>query len=70
MPRKGDCHSKLKEGSKMSNATQQDDEPAPLNKLDKAMRGLAGTPRKEADPEAKKERRRKAKSKGMKPKES
>lgn len=50
----------------MSDATQRDAEPAPLNELDKALKGIVGTDKAEVDAEAKKEQRRKAK--GKKPK--
>lgn len=52
----------------MSNATQRDDEPAPLSELDKALKGIVGTDKAEVDAEAKKAQRRKAKSKGKAPK--
>ncbi len=61
---------KIEKGSKMSDATQRDDEPAPLSELDKAMKGIVGTDKTEVDAEAQKEQRRKAKSKGKKPKDS
>lgn len=54
----------------MSNATQQDDEPAPLSELDKALKGIVRTDKAEVDAEERKEQRRKANSKGKKPKES
>lgn len=43
-------------------------QPAPLSELDKALKGIVGTDKAEVDAEAKKEQRRKAKSKGKKPK--
>lgn len=52
----------------MSNATQQDDEPAALSEPDKALKGILGTDKAEVDAEERKEQRRKANSKGKKPK--
>lgn len=45
---------------------QQSNKLASFDKVEKTLRGLVGTPKAEVDAEAKKEQRRKAKSKGKK----
>ena len=44
--------------------------PLPLSELDKALKGITGTDKAEVDREERKEQRRKANSKGKKPKGS
>ena len=48
------------------NHPESDTSPLPLTKLDRAMKGIVGTDKAEVDAEAKKEQRRKAKSKNPK----
>ena len=45
-----------------------DNQPLPLTELEKALKGIAGTDKAEVDAEERKEQRRKAKSKGKRPK--